>query len=748
MLQNLFLTSVNGGIVSNRLYKSPGLANYNSYSYETRNFIPTLFGGKEKRIGTYHGVSLSSGDKKVIYFKSVSEEEFYLVLNDTNIKPFKINKDEVNGNSITLTPIVEIPHEITNIEDIKYQEVGNSLIIVEKETVPKLLKFTGSVFTIDDYPFTIYPIRIQQNNIQIKASGNTIIATDSIFTSEDVGKYFIMLSSSTGSDTVYAYGKVTGFTSSTVLDIEWIDTYYNTAGIVGSATDTYVWRMGGYGGSDEYPINVSLVNGRLVFGNILSEVFSSHVSSIGDFSTVNFKDGSVLVTYGVYTKIQTEKNLSISYITGNNVGLNVGTTNGLFVLRGTQTSFFSSEDIRADLFNNIKCSNINPIKMNNEIICGTLDTDRLNSISYVLIEDGYKSKDISILAQNKFNAKIKEMDYIEDPYQILFTLNENGKVFSLVHSLEQNMNAISEIDLIHNDDCNVLSLSCGSSVTSFLCERISETGDKVYSLELLSDFLKEDSYQERMVYLDNSTTMYDSKVIDKIEIVNPSNKKVFNFYCDESGVNVSDVYFVPDIGDVKIKKSGTVTAIGTGFIQLTFIDDLPITEITVKGNFTKYMIYRKNFSVSDISYLDGQKVDIVINSNKVLPQTVSGGALDLSNYEGYWFIQVGYIVKTYDKSVPFLLSKEHETLSQVINVSINRYQSLGGSISSSGENSNVVDFNSEVAYDTFVDWKSDTKDLPVSSGTNEDTFLEIIHEEPNSFNISNYFITFNSNQKR
>ena len=204
-----------------------------------------------------------------------------------------------------------------------------------------------------------------------------------------------------------------------------------------STTPTPSWQFGSWGGDHGYPKAISFFDGRAVYGNTDEEPNGLWFSQSGDLenmqpdsweeATLEAQDDDA-----INVKLRSNKINPIFWISGQRK-LMVGTAGGEWVV-GSAGSVVTPDDISAKQHSAVPCSKLKAIEVNQTTIFADRSKKELHDLGFSLQDDSFLATDLTILADHVFRSPIKEMAYQRNPYSIIWSRREDGRLVSLSYN--------------------------------------------------------------------------------------------------------------------------------------------------------------------------------------------------------------------------------------------------------------------------------------------------------------------------
>ena len=281
------LTNFTGGELSPRLDGRNDLQKYPTGCKTLENMIIFPHGSAARRSGTQFVAEVkdSSKETRLIPFEFSTTQTYMLEFGNQYIRFYKDNGQILSGGSAYE---ISSPYLEAELFDIKFAQSADVMYICHPNHPVQKLSRTGHTSrTLADGEFTNGPFI--DHNIEtttmtashtnagqtgtLTLSSTTGVNSNQGWLSTDVGRLVHMLD---------GHVKITGYTSSTVVDIEVLTDISN-----GSATTDFA--LGSFSDTTGHPSCVTFFEQRLVFAATLSQPQTLFFSKSGDYE--NMDDG-------------------------------------------------------------------------------------------------------------------------------------------------------------------------------------------------------------------------------------------------------------------------------------------------------------------------------------------------------------------------------------------------------------------------------------------------------------------------
>lgn len=232
-----------------------------------------------------------------------------------------------------------------------------------------------------------------------------------------------------GDDFVYGYAKVTGFTSSTVVDATVVNEFH-----ANTASD--IWSEGAWSEVRGFPRTVTIYQQRMMYAGTTYQPQTVWGTVTGDYE--NFRAGTNDDDGFSYTLGATERN-AIQWMVAQR-DLLIGTSGGEWSLASgsfenplsptnvlvKRQSTYGSQDLRATLVN--------------EVVLFTQRQGRkVREMVFSFERDGFVAADLTLLSEHITAGGIVDTAYQQQDNSIFWCITANGKLLGMTYEREQNV---------------------------------------------------------------------------------------------------------------------------------------------------------------------------------------------------------------------------------------------------------------------------------------------------------------------
>lgn len=350
-----------------------------------------------------------------------------------------------SGGSVAEIYEVATPYTEAHLPTLKFTQSADVLYIAHPSYAPRKLtrtahtSWTLSAIDFLDGPYlstnttaTTLTLGGTTGSVTVTASSVTGINGGAGFATTDVDRLIRWKDPANN----WTWLKITAWTSTTVV----------TATIRGAdasaTTATVNWRLGVWSTTTGFPAAVTFFEDRLFFAGSTSAPQRLDGSKSGDYE--NFAPtapgGTVADDNAVsYTLNSNDVNV-IRWMVDDEKGLLVGTVGGEWILRpSAQSEALSPTNIAAKQSTNYGSADLPAIKAGKAALYVQRAGRKLRELAYVFEADGFRSPDMSVLAEHITRGGVTALAYQQEPQSILWLVRADGVLLSFTYEREQDV---------------------------------------------------------------------------------------------------------------------------------------------------------------------------------------------------------------------------------------------------------------------------------------------------------------------
>ena len=510
------LTNFTGGELSPRLDGRNDLQKYSTGCKTLENMIIFPHGSAARRSGTQFVAEVkdSSKETRLIPFEFSTTQTYILEFGDQYIRFYKDDGQILSSGS---------PYEISSpyleaeLFDIKFAQSADVMYICHPNHAARKLARTGHTsWTLTEVEFTDGPYlddNITSTTLTSSAhtvgTGRTLTASSTTGINDNQG----WLATDVGREVTFrdGYGKITGYTSSTVVTWEILED-------TGSGSHSTNWSLGAFSDTTGHPSCVTFFEQRLVFAATLSQPQTIFFSKSGDYENMNENRGGTVADDDaiIYTIASNQVN-AIRFMTATRT-LIIGTAGGEFAVSGGSVdNAITPTNILIKKQSNNGAANVDALAVGNATLFLQRAKRKLRELAYNFDVDGYVAPDLTILAEHISEGGFKQLSYQQEPNQIIWCVRNDGQLVGLTYQREQQVvawhrhifggNAVCEsVATIPTDD---------SEYQTWVINKRTINGSTKRYVEFLHDYDFDETDDTSFNFLDSQLS-YDGSAVTTI----------------------------------------------------------------------------------------------------------------------------------------------------------------------------------------------------------------------------------------
>ena len=430
----LALTSFVSGEFSPKMDGRTDFEKYSSGAKTLENFLIHPQGAATRRVGTQFiaEVKSSAAKTRLIPFEFSTTQTYILEFGNNYIRFFKDKGQILSGGSAYE---ISTPYLTAELFDIKFAQSADVMYICHpNHEVMKLSRTGHTSWTLAQVDFTDGPYLATNSTtttltpaqsatgsgVNITASAVTGINGGSGFLATDVGR---IISFNSGK------AKITSRTSTTVVVCTITTAFANT-------NATAAFSLGAFSDTTGHPSCISFYEQRLVFAGTISEPQTVFFSKAGDYE--NMTSGTNADDAMVYTIAANQVNV-IRYLKAQRT-LVIGTTAAEYTVSadGTDASI-TPTNITIKRQSSYGSANVDAVTAGNAILFLQKAKRKIRELAYNFDSDSYVAPDLTILNDAVTDSGIVQMEWQQEPDNILWCVREDGQLAALTYQRSENV---------------------------------------------------------------------------------------------------------------------------------------------------------------------------------------------------------------------------------------------------------------------------------------------------------------------
>lgn len=236
----------------------------------------------------------------------------------------------------------------------------------------------------------------------------------------------------------WAWGTITSFTSSTVVEVAFVV-------LPPSSSATVRWRLGAWGGARGWPRCMAFYQSRAVWAGSVAQPQTVWASETGDFYAMSPSepDGAVLDTNAITLTLDDNEVNTIRWMTNLGRGVMCGCPSGEFVIGPAQANAaISPSNFRAERKGDRGTSaEVAGVRVGSAALFVSRSTRQVREFIYDFQTDAFRSGDQTVLSEHITGPGIVEAAYQRQPEGTLWAVRSDGVLLSFTYDREQEVRA-------------------------------------------------------------------------------------------------------------------------------------------------------------------------------------------------------------------------------------------------------------------------------------------------------------------
>lgn len=476
------LVNFNGGEVSPLLDARIDLDFYNSTCKKLRNYIPRPQGPITRRNGFRYIASTKSNGEARVWPFIFATGDAYIIEFGAGYARFYQNQQQITALEVST------PYSASELFDLQFAQVGDLLYITHENHPPATISRTSlaPTFVYSVVQFANGPTLDENDTattLQINATFGlvTVTSSDPFFTPSMVGGIWA-ISEPSGSLGAYpewlpatgygagsrvrtstgVYYTAAGGTSGnitpthnrgTVSDggVLWafinkgtgyvkFENYISPTQFSGTAqielpftaiaSPTLFWNEGAWSNDQGWPRAITFYDQRAFYAGTKRRPQTIWASKSNekyeDFDTGSGLDDESLVFTAATNEVDTIKWLAVKTV------LLAGTAGGVFVAKASNLDqIITPSNVQIKKNISSSCSTLAPILVNNTLFFTHRAERKVLGASYNFEQDSFVAEDFTVRSEHITYSGVKDIDYQQEPYSILWCVLNNGELIGL-----------------------------------------------------------------------------------------------------------------------------------------------------------------------------------------------------------------------------------------------------------------------------------------------------------------------------
>lgn len=587
------LNAFNAGEWSPLLDGRQDLSKYPIALKRMRNFFPKIQGPAMRRPGTRYVETVKDSSKAVrlLPFEFSVEQAYIIEAGEGYFRFYRDNgRIEDAGNPVEIAS----SYDEADLPNLRFVQSADVLYLFHSECMPQKLSRTSHIdWSLDpiapqDGPYL--PTNTTDTTITPSATSGMITLTASSangindgigFQSEDGGRLIRIKSGSN-----WGWAIVTA----------WISTTQVTAAVqstLGGTSATKEWRLGLWSTMTGYPTVGTFYEDRLAMGGVRDYPQRLDLSRTGDYE--NFaptdSDGTVVSDHALAFTLNANNVNAIRWLLDDEKALMIGTVGGEWPLRPSNLNeaLDAANPPQAKRSTSYGSADVAPVKAGNAILFVQRAGRKLMEQAYAFENDGFRSGDLTELAEHISAGGITELAYQKEPDSIVWALRGDGTLLGMTYRREQEVVGWHQHVIGGRSDANgtqakvesiaVIPAADGSRDELWMVVRREIGGLTARYVEYMEAPLSDDGAQEDAFYVDSGLTGIFETPENEITQLDHLNGETVQILAD--GASHPDREVVG--GRITLDRAASVVQAGLAYDHLSAIETLNLEAAAADG---------------------------------------------------------------------------------------------------------------------------------------------------------------------
>jgi hypothetical protein len=236
-------------------------------------------------------------------------------------------------------------------------------------------------------------------------------------------------------DPGYGWVKITGFTSSTVVSATVLSRL--PSGAVGSGNATNRWAFGKWSSTRGWPSQVTFFRERLCFATEQD----IDLSVAGDYENFADRDdgGQVVADQAISVEVASGQVNKVEWLAPSD-GLLIGTAGAEFVLGEVTTDQpLGPDNVKITQQSTYGSRSVIPLLVGESVLFIQRAGQKLRELIYDFGQNGFKSSDLTVLAEHITFGGVTSLAYQQEPHSIIWLVRDDGQLLGFTFNREQDV---------------------------------------------------------------------------------------------------------------------------------------------------------------------------------------------------------------------------------------------------------------------------------------------------------------------
>lgn len=641
-------SNFSGGEISPIVYGRVDAERYKVSLATCKNYIPFIQGGVTRRPGTYFVSAVKNSSKKtrLVSFEFSTTQAYVIEFGESYLRFYRNNGQIESAPGVAYE--ISTPYLEAHLFELKFTQSADVLYISHPSYAPrKLSRVSHTSWTLTTIDFLDGPYLAQNVGATTltpsATTGNiTITASVATFASTDVGRLVRIKHSGT-----WGYAKITAFTSTTVVSATVVNAF-------GAATAVTIWRLGVWSDTTGWPGSVTFHEDRLFFAGSTGSPQRLDGSCSSDYE--NFAptatDGTVTAANALGFTLNANKVNVIRWMTSDEKGLLTGTVGGEWYIRAASASeALNATNVTAKRSTSFGSANVQPVEVGKAAVFVQRAGRKVRDMQYYYDVDGFRAPDLSLLSEHITYGGLTQLAFQKEPQQIVWAVRGDGVLLGLTyerddeslkvgwHRHEMGGYGDAAQGIAKVESVAVIPSADGTRDELWLVVNRYINGATKRCVEYMKKIFEGYDRQENAFFVDCGLSLDSPISITGITKASPGVvTAVAHGLSNGDKILVSEVSGMTQVNGVTY----LVANVAANTFQLTDLTGANVDTSSfttyVSGGYVRKMVS----TISGLSHLEGETIDILADGAVLPSKTVSGGAIALSTPAAVVHVGFGY----------------------------------------------------------------------------------------------------------
>lgn len=588
---------------------------------------------------------------------------------------------------VDIGDVVEIlsPYTDEQIQEIEIVQDADNMYVYHTSYPPVILTRLSHINWDFNY---MLAERISATLITAVAKSNPCLVTSTAHKMET--GYITYLNGIVGmTELNYTFFRVTKIDANT-FTLDGIDSSSYTTYVSGGVNKC-VW----FGLAGDNPSCGAFFEQRMILGGTINEpqtVWGSRSASYTDFILDPTEDDAALQ----YT-IKSDSVDAIQWMIGVD-SIIMGTFSGNWKLGASTTGEpITQSNVMAKKLTSYGCSSLGAVIANDVVLFVTRGGVNVKELVYSLAEDKMVANDLNLLASHITKGSsealsgIVDMDYQQEPHPILWCVRNDGQLLGLLYERSQKIFGWFRVVTDGEVESVAVLPNVGKEDEVWITVKRDVNGTTYRFVEYFNsnDFW---GIVEDYVGMDCSISFDGGDAIDVVDIIRSNPVKIVvdsHTFSDGNKVRIRDAEGTIEVNN-EIDEAYTVTGSSATGFSLSGIDGTLWTPYTGGGT-----VQRVAKDISNLTYLEGEEVDILVDGAVHPSLTVESAALSLTWYGNKIHVGRHFTSVLIPQKLESLIQggSTKNMLKRVVKIVVGFYQTISGKTGRVETSQDPIPFN-------------------------------------------------------